>query len=184
MKIINITPIRKQKIIQMIKYLFPEYDEVVVRRKTNLVILKKKKFLFFYSKEYVPVTDIMITELPKRLDAALAENGFSDRVMTSFANLIDIILKSKSYNTYFDITDYYWEKFCKILKKSEKELKASEVILNSTFLIQLPLYLRNLNYLKIIIKEKLYVEKISIFERIRRRIAEIIRSTQLQPILN
>ena len=47
MKIINITPIRKQRIIQMIKYLFPEYDEVVVKRKTNLVILKKKKFLFF-----------------------------------------------------------------------------------------------------------------------------------------
>lgn len=173
-RLINLTPIRIKRIIEMIHYLFPEYDNIIVRR-TGLVILKKYSFLFFGKKEILPVTDIMLYELPKRLDEALQAHGIGDKVSTNIGSLLELIIKCKSYDSYFDITDYIWSKFIKLKYKEQEVLVASTVKVEPR-VITLPLYMQNLSYLKIIIRERFYKDKLSIFETIRQYIVRKLKN--------
>jgi len=177
MRLINLTPIRKKKIIEMIKFLFPEYDNVVVKN-SGLLILKKYTFLFFCKRELIPVTDIMLYELPKRLDAILQAQGIGDKVSPNIGSILELIIRCKSYDSYFDITDYIWSKFIKIKPKQEPVDIPALVKIEVKSII-LPLYLRNLSYLKVIIRERLYKEEVSLTESIRQFIVKKLNSSKL-----
>jgi hypothetical protein len=173
MRLINITPVRKKRILEMIKFLFPEYQSASIKNHNTTLILRKKGFLFFGKREYLPITDIMLYELPKRLDAKLKEHGIGDRVSYNLSNMLEFIIKCKSFDNYFDITDYIYAKFVK-LKSVETVEIVNETI--SPKVIILPLYLRNLSLIKINIREYFYVQKISIFESIRQFIVKSFKS--------
>jgi hypothetical protein len=173
MRLINLTPIRIRRIKEMIYYLFPEYDSVSLK-KSGLIILRKRSFLFFSKKEVLPVTDLMLYELPKRLDVALKAHKIGDMSSINIGSLLEFIIRCKSYNNYFDITDYIWDKFIKLKYKEEQILEAKTVSVPVSII--LPLYMRNLYYLKVIIRERFYKEKISTIELIRQKIVSILRN--------
>lgn len=180
MRLINITPSRKKKIIAMILFLFPEFDSVSIKNSNTTLILRKRKYWFFGKREILPITDMIIYHIPKRLDEKLNENGLRSLISVNINSMLELIMKCKSHNNYFDVTDYLWDRFLDLQASQESIIPQAELSIIHPKVIVLPLYLRNLNFLKVVIREKFYKDKVSLIESIRmyivtkfRRVSEL-----------
>ena len=116
MRLINLTRNRKQRLLIMLKGLVPEYNSIRITKAKGLpIVIFKKDWWKFWTRYTVNITDICISELPKRLDEMAQAKGFG-QYRELFNNVIfDIVAyKENPHTQYTDIVDYLWEYYNKI----------------------------------------------------------------------
>lgn len=116
MRLINLTRNRKQRLLTMLIALVPEYKSINITKTKGLpIVIFKEQWWKFWTRYTVNITDICISEIPKRLDQMAQDKGLG-RYREFFNNIIfDIVAyKENPHTQYTDIVDYLWDNFTKI----------------------------------------------------------------------
>lgn len=111
MKLIKITPTTRLRVKEMTVNLLTEYNFVKVK-KSGLVSLKRKWWSL--KKDRVHITDLMISEIPKRIADIAVRKGKGVEYVRTFNNHVASILYMSTYSVYFDLVDYAWSKYVDI----------------------------------------------------------------------
>ena len=100
----------------MLQGLIPEYNSIRITKAKGLpVVIFKKDWWKFWTRYTVNITDVCISEIPKRLDE-MAQDKNLGNYRAFFNNIIfDIVAyKENPHTKYTDIIDYLWEYYEKI----------------------------------------------------------------------
>ena len=108
MRLIRITPIVKKRVTQMILGLIPNVGYVKVTNR-GLVILKAKRWS--WRKTIVPITDLCIHEIPKRIAEIAVSKGLGENHVTKFNEHITAIMQLQLYNDRDDLFEYIWNQY-------------------------------------------------------------------------
>lgn len=108
MKLININPVTKNRVKQMILGLFPEFGYVRITN-SGLLILKTKWYSF--KSERVPITDVCIREIPKRISIIAQAKGLGTGYRLMFTQTISSFVESGPINNKLDIVAYIWKQY-------------------------------------------------------------------------
>ena len=139
MRLINLTRNRKQRLLTMLKALVPEYQSIVITSAKGLpLVVFKQQWWKFWTRYTVNITDICISEIPKRLDQ-MAQNKNLGKYREFFNNIIfDIIAYRENPHTqYTDIVDYLWDNFTKIYYRDQLTilpLSTERILVKSSYL--------------------------------------------------
>jgi hypothetical protein len=167
MRLINLTRNRKQRLLIMLKGLIPEYNSIrIVTIRGLPIVIFKKDWWKFWTRYSVNITDLCISELPKRLDQLAQQKGFG-KYRAFFNNIIfDIVAFQENPHTqYVDIVDYLWEYYNKIYNSHVTILPSShQCILVKSSYLPIPLgkivYSYNINQIVKNIQEYFKFEKV------------------------
>lgn len=110
-KAIEVTPLVKRKVKEMLKQLISEVNYVRVK-KSGIVVLKKK----WYSCKRVKtdITNICLSEIPKLLAKSAHEKNMGDQYEKVFNEHISNLMSLKFYSPNFEIVNYLWSNFLNI----------------------------------------------------------------------
>lgn len=129
MRLINLTRNRKKRVLIMLKGLVPEYNSIRITKIKGLpIVVFKKQWWKFWTRYTVNITDICISEIPKRLDQ-MAQDKNLGKYRDLFNNIIfDIVAyKENAHTRHIDIVDYLWEYYNKIYNSGSTTLPLSKV---------------------------------------------------------
>ena len=108
MRIIKITPVAKKRVKQMILGLFPGigYARITSR---GLAILKATRWSL--KREIVPITDLCIYEIPKRIAEKASRKRLGENQIHVFNHHITTLMQLKYYNDKFDLLEYVYTQY-------------------------------------------------------------------------
>ena len=132
---INITPVVKTRVKQMILDLMPEVGYVKVSN-SGIVTLKSK----WYSTKSIKttVTDLLVGVIPEKISEHTVNSGNSINYLSAFNKRIAMIMSMRAYSQTFDICDYVWTEYSKYC------VTVPEIIINTNKEL---LFLKKSNYL-------------------------------------
>lgn len=113
MRIINLTPVRRARLIKMLEELIPEYSAVRIDRNGLVVRFKRKRFNPFEKAYAVSVDSMCLLEIPKRLEAVAKLKNLGTYT-AFFQNTINAIVYFKNHQEHSDVVDYLWEMYLRI----------------------------------------------------------------------
>ena len=108
MRLIQITPTVKRRVRQMILGLFPDVGYVRVTNR-GLVILKSQRWTF--RREIVPITDLCIYEIPKRIAEKATKKGLGEGHIEIFNQHLTTLMQLKYYSDKFDLLEYVYTQY-------------------------------------------------------------------------
>ena len=116
MRIINLTRIRRARLITMLEDLIPEYSAVRIERNNLVTRFKRNRFNIFERAYTVSVDSLCLMEIPKRLNIVAKNKELGD-YSGFFQNAINAIIYFKNHEEHTDVVDYLWEKYLQISGK-------------------------------------------------------------------
>ena len=170
MRLIKITPVVKLRVKEMILNLFDEYNYVRVH-KSGLVSLKRKRWSL--KRIRVPLTDLIIGAIPKRIAEKAKQLGKGDEYLALFNANIASIVHISMYAEHFCVVDYIWDKYITLCLEVPTvafnfEQHAYEIEFNNRRLIPLDFFEDTYWYgiIKFLRKKKLSNKPFSILSRV------------------
>src|SRR3972149_2300868 len=125
MSIYKLNPLRKKKLIEILKTLYPEWNKIRIKRNGFIIYKKYTNFgiiQIFPKKEKYHISEICIHHLPKRLSLYRQGN-------TNYTPIYNEWLEYIINNQLQNIVDYLYMEFCKI-----KTTDRSSIILENSVL--------------------------------------------------
>lgn len=112
MKLINITPVTKNRIKEMITWLIPQVGYV---RVTNhgLVIMKRSRWAF--KRDILNITDVCISLLPNKIAELISGQDSRVEYTLELNKHISNLIYMKYYNDSFEIVEYIWRKYTEMI---------------------------------------------------------------------
>jgi hypothetical protein len=134
-RIVNITPVLKRRVKEMIEVLMPEVGYV---RVSNSGVVTLKKHWYSFKRVQTNATDLLIGVLPVKIAEYTHAKNNGLNYMRTFNQDISNILSIRLYNPLFDVCDYVWEQYNKHC------VDVSDIILNTQNEL---IFLKKNNYL-------------------------------------
>ena len=143
MRIIKITPIVKKRVKQMIFGLFPEFSYVRVTNR-GLAILKANRWSL--KREIVPVTDLCMNEIPRRIAQTAVSKGLGESCVRLFNEHISVLMQLRYYNDKHSLFDYVYNRYV-IVCMEQSIVKPKEILAIEERCMQKSFRLLNTDYI-------------------------------------
>ena len=120
MRILKLTKHRRTCLRQMLSDLFYEFDRIRLKKNGTVVFWRNK--WKFWDKEVVHVSELIIKEIPQRIERAVASRYWQPKIQKE-------VLKIINGEDFRDVTDYLWIEYTKI-KFPISKMKPSPAIID------------------------------------------------------